>query len=159
MPYYYALQKLRASDLEKLVPVTVEAKDTSVTDGTTTSTTFTNTLTTTGVFGIAFTAGMTGTVEVKWTLGGRNSTAGQYTVTSFEVRSGTGVGLGSVVWAADENVAVATQSDSANHQLTHAGFGTVSGLTPGTSYNACIVYRVTANTGTYSRRRISVTTA
>lgn len=156
---FFVFQKLRARDLNDLITVSLESKDSAVTDGTTTSTTFTNSLTTTGVIGVAFTAPASGKVEVKWTCTGRNSNAGVFTITGFDVRNGSTVGSGSVAFAVDENVAVAVQSDSAGQQLEHTGIGLATGLTPYADYNACIVYRVTANTGTFNRRRISVQTA
>lgn len=164
LPTFPAGRRVRASELatlstelgKLLAAAPSESKDSAVTDGSTTSTSFTNTLTTTGIRGVAFVAGESGRAEVLWMCTGRNSVAGGFTITQFEVRAGAVVGSGTVVWAADENVSTALQSDSAGQQVGHTGFGEVTGLTEGTSYNVCIVYRVTANTGTFNRRRISI---
>lgn len=137
--------------------VTQQVRDTSVTNGTTTSTTFTGTLTTTGRRGVAFVAPPSGEVTVLGWSGGFNSTATQYTITDFEVREGSTVGSGIVVRASDENTASQFQSDSANQGGQHSVGGLVIGLTPGDPYNAELTYRVTANTGTWNRRKIMVT--
>lgn len=156
-PTFTAGRRLRASELAALIPpATVTGTDTSVADGTTTSTTFVSSLTTTGTRGVVFTAGASGKAEVAWACNGRNNTAGQSTVTSFEVRTGATIGSGTVVQASDENTACAMQSDSANQALAHAGSGVVTGLTPGATYNAYITYRATAGTATINRRKISV---
>jgi hypothetical protein len=138
-------------------PITVSAKDSATTDGTTSSTTFVNSLTTTTTRGIAFTAGASGAVLVFYQCTGRNSLAGQFTIVDFEVRTGTTVGSGTVVRASDESSASAPMSDSINQQMQHNGHDLVTGLTPGNSYNATMTYRVTgAATGTFNRRKITV---
>lgn len=137
--------------------VPVQAADTSVTDGTTTSTSFTNSLTTTTTRGIAFTAPESGTVFVSVTTTARNGTATQFCLVDFEVRTGSTIGSGSAVRSSDENSCGAFQSDSANHQGGCVVIPTVvSGLTPGDTYHAVITYRVTAGTGTFNRRKIVV---
>lgn len=147
-------QKLRASDLNT---TTVSDVDSSVTDGTTTSTSFVNTLTTTGIRGIAFTAPRSGKVSVSAQALGRNATVAQYALMDFEVRTGNVPGSGTLVRAADENTASATYSDAAASQHALVVIPTlVSGLTPGDSYNASICYRATGGTAAYNRRKIIV---
>lgn len=161
LPIFTSGRRVRASELAALVAqlsiATQEAKDSSVTDGSTTATSFTNTLTTTGIRGVAFTAGALGGADVLWSMTGRNSTANAESQSSFEVRTGSTPGSGTVVWAADANTAAATLSNAANEGTFHSGIGTVTGLTAGGSYNVCIMYR-TGGSGTafYNRRRISV---
>lgn len=135
---------------------TTRQKDSATTDGTTTSTSFTNTLTTTGIVGIAFVAPASGSVVVLYQCTGRNSSAGQFTLVDFEVKTGNTVGSGSSIRPSDENSASAPQSDSANQQCQHAGHDLVIGLTPGSLYNAALTCRVTAGTGTFNRRKITV---
>lgn len=136
---------------------TTRQKDSAITDGTTTSTTFTNSLTTTLICGIAFVAPATGSVVVLYQASGRNGTAGAFTIIEFEVKTGSTVGSGSVFRPSDENIASTFQSDSAGQQGQHGGHDLVTGLTPGSAYNACIVYRVnTASTGTFNRRKITI---
>lgn len=138
---------------------TQQTPDTAVTSGTTTSTVFVNSLTTTGIRGIAFTAPPSGKVAIDVTCGAFNNTIGSFTLTSFEVRTGNLVGLGAVVQASDENTASQFQSAAVNQPGQHHVIGTVAGLIPGTLYNACITCRVTANTGSWNRRLIRVTPA
>jgi hypothetical protein len=143
-----------ARQLSRATPA--ESKDVATTDGTTTSTTFVNSLTTTGVIGVSFVAGETGACQVAWMGSGRNSSAGNYAVSSFELRTGATLAAGTLIQAADEFTAVAHQSSTASQQITHCGFGNVFGLTAGATYNVVMAYRVTTGTGTWNRRRISV---
>lgn len=143
-----------ARQLSRATPV--ESKDVALTDGTTTSTTFINSLTTTGIIGVSFVAGETGACQVAWMASGRNATAGQYTITSFEVRTGATLAAGTLIQAADAFTACAPQSSAASQQLSHTGFGNVFGLTAGSTYNVVMAYAVTGGTGTWNRRRISV---
>lgn len=134
--------------------VTVQSKDGSVTTGSTTSTSFTNTLTTTGIRGVAFVAPPSGKVIVHALASGWNSLA-VHSFLSFEVRVGGSVGSGSVHLASDENTAsefLLTATDPARHKA----MGLVTGLTAGSTYNACITYRVPSGTGSYARRHILV---
>lgn len=138
------------------MPEAVRAVDSAVTNGTTTSTSFVNSLTTSGIRGVAFTAPPSGTVLVIGTCGGFNSTVSQYTLTSFEIRAGSTPGSGTVFQASDENTASQFISTAANASGQHSVVGLVTGLTPAGAYNACLTYRVTANTGTWNRRMIAV---
>lgn len=138
------------------MPAAVHAVDTGVTSGTSTSTSFTNSLTTSGIRGIAFVAPPSGKVFVSGTCGGANSTIAKYTLTSFEIRAGASLGAGTVFQASDENTASQLQTAVAANFGQHAIQGLVTGLTPGTTYNACLTYRVDANTGTWNRRSIRV---
>jgi len=139
------------------VAVPVVAPDGSVTDGTTTSTSFTNTLTTTGIQGSTFVAPASGVVLIAASTSARNSNAGGFCLVDFEVREGAVLGSGTLTRASSENTAASHQSDSANQQSTCVVIPTpVTGLVAGTTYNASITYRVTANTGTFNRRKISI---
>jgi hypothetical protein len=151
---FAAGDRLLAADLN--YPATVSSPDVATTDGTTTSTTFVNTLTTTGIRGVAFVAGASGAARVDYQTTGRTSTAGAFTLVEFEIKTGATPGSGSLIRAADDSKASAPQSDSAGQQMQHTGHDLVTGLTPGTTYNATIVYRVTAGTGTFNRRKITV---
>jgi len=153
MASYAAGQKIRASYFN--IPA-VWNGDITTADGTTSSTSYVNTLTTTGIVGVSFTAPYSGQVSVIWSCTGRNSTSLAFTITSVEVRAGTTVGSGAVVFASDDNTASAPQSASSGHQCQHNGNRLISGLTYGNAYNTCITYRVTAGTGTFNRRSIEV---
>lgn len=138
--------------------VPVQAIDSSVTDGTTTSTSYTNSLTTTTTRGIAFTAPASGMVLVSGQSSGRNGNAGAFTFCDFEVRQGSTIGSGTTMRASDDNQAASFQSDSAGQQGTLSIVPTlVTGLTAGTVYHAVLTYKVNAGTGTYNRRKITVT--
>lgn len=133
---------------------TVEGKDSSVTTGSTTSTTFTNTLTTTGIRGVSFIAPPSGKAVVHGLSSGWNSLA-VHSFMSFEVRVGGTVGSGSVHLASNENTAsefLLTATDPARHKV----MGLVTGMTAGSTYNACLTYRVPSGTGSYARRHILV---
>jgi hypothetical protein len=136
------------------LPAVAESKDTAVTNGTTASVTFVNTLTTGLIRGVAIVAPPSGKIQVMGTSGGSNSLAGGFTLTSFEVRQGASIGTGTVVQASDENTASQFQSGTNTQPGQHSVIGIATGLTPGQPYNVCLTYRVTANTGTWNRRRI-----
>ena len=138
-------------------PLSAQAIDTGVTDGTTTSVPFVNSLTTSGIRGVSFTAGVSGKVFVAGSANGRNGTANGYALMDFEVREGSTVGSGNIVRASDENTCGLFQSDSASQQGPIVIVPTlVTGLVYGNLYNAVLTYRTLANTATYNRRKISV---
>lgn len=134
--------------------VTVQAKDGAVATGNTTSTTFTNTLTTTGIRGVSFIAPPSGKVVVHGLASGWNNT-NAHSFMSFEVRTGGTIGSGSVTLASDENTASEFLLD-ATAPARHKVMGLVTGLTVGSTYNACLTYRVPSGTGSYARRHILV---
>lgn len=134
---------------------TVEGKDTSVTNGTTTSSTFTNTLTTSGIRGVVFISPPSGKVLIHGAAGGSNNNNNQ-TFLSFEVRTGGTVGSGTVVLSSNENVA-SENLNEVNRISRHNVMGIVTGLTAGTTYNAALTYRgIGGSTNTYNRRHIVV---
>lgn len=137
--------------------VSVQGNDTSVLSGSTASTTFTNTLSTSGIRGIAFITPPSGTVGIVGGCGGFNNTAAGFTLVDFEVRTGTTVGSGTVIRSSDENTASQFQSSTASQPGQHTVSGIVTGLTAAVSYNVTLTYRVLANAGTFNRRKIMVT--
>lgn len=85
-----------------------------------------------------------------------NSTAAQFTIIGFELRTGGVLGSGTVVLAGSDDNCLAVQSTS------QFQFGTsllIESLTPGDSYNTQLGHRVTGGTGTILRRHISVVPA
>lgn len=153
--------QLLANELDVVIgdlalPTAFESVDTAITNGTTTSVTFVNTLTTSGIRGVAFSAPASGKVDVILSCGGFNSNVGEYTLVSAEVRSGSILGSGTVAKASDENCCSQVQSTVASGAGQHALVVQVSGLTPHASYNACMTYRRTLGTGSFNRRRIKV---
>lgn len=148
--------------LKARFPAPVSYNDGAATDGTTTvvSPTYTNTLTTTGIAGVVFTASNTGKAVVEFTVGqARSSVASGIVVLGVEVRSGTTIGSGTAVYAANsvpsETVVCVSVAAGDNHSAS--GAAVVSGLTAGSQYNACIVYTTFGGTATVNRRNIRVT--
>lgn len=157
-PTFSAGNRLTAAQLATLIPIAnAESKDNPSANGTTTSSTYVNSLTTTGIRGVAFTACPSGGAKIDWSCSANNSVANSYTATSVEVRTGAVVGSGTVVLATNSDTETTFQSSAASAQGQHTGFANVTGLTAGASYNACITYKIiTSGTGTFNRRRISV---
>lgn len=129
----------------------------STTNGTTASATFVNTLTTTGIHGTSFVVPPSGSVMVIATATGSNNTAGSFAIMDWEIRIGGTPGSG-VVWrAANENTAAVVQSGTANNQAPMCSMGIATGLTAGSTYNACLVYHTgSGGTAQYNRRHIIV---
>lgn len=106
------------------------------------------------VCGVAFIAPTTGRVLVMW--GGEldHNTAGRETYLSFEVREGSVVGSGTVVYAADDSWSASNQG------VNNCGAGVmhdVPDLTPGATYNVRLMHRVTVGgNGAVTRREVSV---
>lgn len=102
--------------------------------------------------GVAFVAPITGRVLVQW--GGWLDTNGANTVyLSFEVRTGSTLGAGSVVFAAsDENAAYHFNTN----QCAIGMFCPVSGLTAGSSYHVRLMHRVTGGTGSIDNQEVNV---
>lgn len=101
---------------------------------------------------VAFVAPTTGRVLVQW--GGWLDTNGANTVyLSFEIRTGSTISAGSVVFAAsDENA----MYHSNTNQCAMGMFCPVSGLTPGASYHVRLMHRVTAGTGSVDNQEVNV---
>jgi hypothetical protein len=132
----------------------------STTSGTATpgNTSFFNSLTTTGVHGVAFTAPASGQVVVTGRAVGSNGTAGGFVLLDFEIRQGSTPGSGTVFRAATNATASVFQSSTASQQATLSMGDLVTGLTPGVSYNATLAYAsgVASQALSYNRRHILV---
>jgi hypothetical protein len=155
LSYRGSLLVLGGSGIQAGQPVQAEG---TTSNGTTSSTSFTNSLTTTGIHGVAFIAPPSGRVYVVGRALAGNNTAGAFVHLDVEVRVGATVGSGSVWRAANNNTASAFQSSTASQQATLIANSLVTGLTPGAAYNAALCYFVTTgtNVGSYNRRHISV---
>lgn len=131
---------------------TASASNSDPTSRTTSSTSFTSTLSPANICGTAFVAPTSGTVLIALRTQMQNS-GNNYTGASFEIREGSTVGSGTVLLAADDARAMSTTSTFGEGQgITDY----VSGLTPGATYNASILHRVTVGSMTTLRRSISV---
>jgi hypothetical protein len=106
--------------------------------------------------GVAFVAPPSGQVTVDYAAFMQHSAAGQFIIVSPELRTGSSVGAGTVVSAAndDENVQV-TGTDGGRMGATVE----YTGLTPGNSYNVSLWTRTSAATATIRRRRVVVAPA
>lgn len=127
-------------------------------NGTTTSTSYTNTLTTTGIHGVAFIAPASGKVQFIGRSSGGSSTVGQYAQIDYEVRTGSTVGSGSVVRATTNDTASVFLSSTSGGQGPLNVSGIVSGLTPGAVYNVALTYASSngASTASFNRRYTAV---
>lgn len=129
----------------------------STTNGTYASGAYGNSLTTTGVHGVAFIAPASGKIQIIGRAMGGNNNAGSYTQLDYEVRQGSTIGSGTLVRTTNNNTAGIHQSATASSQGTMVTGGLLAGLTPGAAYNACLTYATGgAGTASYNRRQIAV---
>lgn len=133
-----------------------ELTGSSVTLGSTNSTSFTNSLTTTGTHGVMFIAPPSGRVKVEGRATGRHPTVNAYTHLDWEIRTGAITGSGTLVRTAAASTSSVHLSPISNGQGSMVVGGIETGLIPGGIYNACLAYRVDAGTGEFFRRYIAV---
>jgi hypothetical protein len=108
------------------------------------------------IFGVAFIAPPSGKVFVAGRALAGTTTAGAYSFLDFEIKTGSTIGSGSVVRAVNDVTSSVFQSSTASQQGPLNITDLVTGLTPGAAYNAALVYRVSAGTGAFNRRHITV---
>lgn len=130
----------------------------SVTNGTTTSTAYTNTLTTTGIHGVAFIAPPSGKIQVIGRASAGSSVVGNYAQLDWEVRNGSTIGSGALFRTANNNTASVFLSSTAGGQGPLNISGLLAGLTPGANYNACLTFATgnASSTASFNRRQIAV---
>jgi hypothetical protein len=121
------------------------------TAGTTTSTSYTATLTGGTTCSLTFVAPPSGSVMIHNTCETKNNTNPELSLCTFEVRAGSTVGSGTVVIAASDDEAVFSTDD-----VRFGAARLLTGLTPGSTYNIRQLFRVTASTGTFSRKSLIV---
>jgi hypothetical protein len=125
-----------------------------------TATGFTNTVGGTStsplIFGVSFIAPPSGEVFVVARALAGTATAAGYVFLDFEVKTGATVGSGTIVRAGGDLTASVFQSSTASQQGTLITDDVVTGLTPGAAYNATLIYRSSAGTGSFNRRHIAV---
>ena len=138
-------QKVTAAFLNSLCPLGEAQSSTDSTSGTTTSTSYTDTLTGTGTKTLAFTAPPSGAVAITIKASLKNS-AGNYTAAAFRL-SGASTRASS---DSDQIFVLGTNED------TEETTTIVTGLTAGGAYTITMQHKVTAGTGTYNFRRITV---
>jgi hypothetical protein len=151
---FVAGQILRASQLNAIIPGS-SFSGTDLTQRTTTSAGYTETLTPAGLCGVSFTGPVSGIVRIDWKGDISNSGATGVNAISIAVRTGSVVGSGTVVIAADDNYAL--RNDTTTSLATAGVFHVLSGLTAGTVYNVSLSQRCGAGTLTVARREVTVT--
>lgn len=121
--------------------------------GTTTSASYTATLTGGTTCVVVFVAPPSGSVLVHNACGTTGSAAAQAAYCSFEIRTGSTPGGGSVSWAASNNTFVASFGT-----LTEGGGRTtmVTGLTPGVTYHARQMFLSTSGTASFESKELIV---
>lgn len=109
---------------------------------------------------VVFTAPESGRVLIHWSGGVRNLSTNNAPVAylSPQVRTGSTVGSGTIVLNASD--ARTVRVNAAGAQTVRAGAThLLAGLTPGATYNARILHRVTSNTGEFFYRGLIVAPA
>lgn len=156
---FTAGEKLTADKLNGTTDIAARMGTNTSTEGsgaTTASTSFTDALTggtPASNFGCSFTALASGVALVFNSANLKNSTT-NFSSCSFELRTGSIIGSGSVVLAASDVFALGCRGTD-EQQMTRVK--TLTGLTPGTVYHVRQMYRVnTASTFTALRREITV---
>lgn len=149
---FQALAQAVETQLQRLdsVPAAVTATDAGAVS--TASTTFTNLA---GDPGVAFTAPPSGRVLVSIGSAFDGNAADTWSMMGFQIRTGSVVGSGTIVYAANDNDACGTMgtNDAAIGRTT-----LVTSLIAGSPYNAQALYKRFSGSGTafYARRTISV---
>jgi len=147
-----------------LAGTTVNALDTppTVADGETGSFTFTHTTyAITGELatcGVAFVASTTGRACLDYSCNIANSTTATTAMTPV-VREGSTVGSGTTFLAASDDNAVVILPGAGGDLVFGGRRLLVTGLTVGASYNVRLEHRVSAGTGTLSRRAVTISSA
>lgn len=150
MVLFYAGQRLTAAAVNDVLGVTEDDVQAAV--GTTTSTSYTATLTGGTACSSTFVAPTSGKVVIHYDALMQNSGA-NFSYSAPQVRTGSSIGSGTVVFGADDAYALTHNGTNA---LRYGGSAPVTGLTAGATYNIQLLHRVTAGTGTYSRKSIIV---
>lgn len=148
MPYFYAGQRLTAGALNSVLGES--DSDLLPIPGTTASTTYTATLTGGAACSCVFVAPTSGKVTLHYDSLAQNS-GPNFSYASPQVRAGSTVGSGTVFLAAADENALTHNGTAA---LRYGGSLQVEGLTAGATYNVQLLHRVTAGTGTYSRKSL-----
>lgn len=108
---------------------------------------------------VVFTAPTTGRVLLAYASTLLNSSTNTTAITPV-VREGGTVGSGAEVVGADDDNRISMRDAGGSPNDQRAGVHlTVTGLTPGNTYNARLEHKVSGSTGTASRRSITATPA
>lgn len=147
-----ALAQAVETQLQRIdnVPAAATASDAGSVN--TTSATYT---TLAGDPGVAFTAPASGRVLVSIGSAFDNGAADTYGVMSFQIRTGTTVGAGTIIFAVTDDTSVGVLG---TNDVTAGRTSLVTGLIAGNPYNVQCLYKRLAGTGTafYARRSVVV---
>lgn len=140
-------QIVKAADFPDL------ATDTQDASGTSTATSYSTVLTGGTACGVTFVAPTSGKVNIHNTGQAVNSTAANSARIGHTLRTGGSIGSGTVVQAADDARALTVVGTD---PMAATRITPITGLTPGATYNVQQAFRVSAGTGTYSNKSLSV---
>jgi hypothetical protein len=132
------------------VTATNTVSDRQDASGTTTSTSFTATLTGGTTCGRTFVAPASGAVLIHNTANGFNTGGAGFC--GYEVREGGTIGSGTVFRAAADQYCLVMGANSIAMTSTNH----LTGLTAGSTYNVRQMFRVSASTGTFAWKELSV---
>jgi hypothetical protein len=140
---------------DKLV-ATATASSRVDTDGSTTSTSYTATLSGSSVPGVAFVAPPSGKVTILFAAATYNSVLGNDNKIAVQVRAGGSVGSGTVFYAANDNDMILWRPYNALAAHRASSFAEVTGLTPGDTYNAQMMVKTVSGTANFLYKFIKV---
>lgn len=107
------------------------------------------------LLGVTIVAPLSGQIRVDWGSNTDNTAAGTQFIAP-QLNAGAVIGAGAtIVGVSDTISALNATGDS----ITTSSFHYFTGLTPGSSYNAYLQHRVTANTGAFANRKIAISQA
>lgn len=104
------------------------------------------------LLGVTIVVPPSGQVRVDWGSNTDNTLTGTQFIAP-QLNSGSVIGAGAVLTAVSDTIAA---QNATGDSITQTSFHYFSGLTVGTSVNAFLQHRVTANTGAYANRKISI---
>jgi hypothetical protein len=151
---FTAGKKLTAQLLNQAFPAAVSNRQD--TDGNTTSTTYTATLSAGSAAGVAFTAPSSGSVLVLFGTASYQSGTANDNKSAPQVRTGTTVGSGTIVYAASDSDMLLQRLTGSGEAARGTSFAIVTGLTAGSTYNAQLLHKVSAGTGNFLFKFITV---
>jgi len=104
------------------------------------------------LLGVTIVVPQSGQIRVDFGTNSDNTAAGTQTIAP-QLNSGAVVGAGAVLVAVTDDISTL---QATGDSITHNSFHYYSGLTPGISVNAFLQHKVSANTGAFARRKISL---
>lgn len=106
--------------------------------------------------GVSFVGPPSGTVDISWACGILPASAGSLGLCSFRIGTGSTLAGGTEIQGPSDNRAIQHGGASTAFEIQNGRTSTRTGLTPGTVYNAVMMFRATAAGATFGRVEISV---